>query len=316
MRSNYNNTGVRRIGVFYDGTYFSHVSNYYLYDHPRQARITISGLHEFLREEVAKLESISKEYCQVVDAHYFRGRMSAKQTSDYDDKQLFKDRQFDDVLIREGVTQHYLPMSGLAGNAKEKGIDVWYALEAFELALYKRFDVSVLVTGDGDYVPLVRKLNTLGTRVMLLAWDFVNSRGNETRAAQNLIDEVTYPVMMSDEIDARTRKGDPIIDGIFMSQVAHERRAGTVQRAKEGGAAPSGEHWGAVFSLAENGYGFLNPDRGTEHAFFHLSDLPSGVDFKELKVGDRFRYTTFRKPDGKLAAKNLILEQPIDVSQS
>ncbi len=41
-------------------------------------------------------------------------------------------------------------------------------VEAFELAIYKQFNVLALIACDGDYVPLVRKLNTLGTRVMVL----------------------------------------------------------------------------------------------------------------------------------------------------
>ena len=45
-----------RIGVFYDGNYFYHVSNYYFYSHPRQARISISGLHEFIREKVCEMD--------------------------------------------------------------------------------------------------------------------------------------------------------------------------------------------------------------------------------------------------------------------
>ena len=76
---------------------------------------------------------------------------------------------------------HYLPIT--AGG--EKGIDVWLALEAFELAVHKRFDVVALIAGDGDFVPLLRKLNTMGTRVMLLGWDFkyVDQNGNERRPA-------------------------------------------------------------------------------------------------------------------------------------
>jgi hypothetical protein len=54
---------------------------------------------------------------------------------------LLRERAFDDVLVREGVVTHYLPL----GPEGEKGIDVWLALEAYELAIYKRFDVSVLV---------------------------------------------------------------------------------------------------------------------------------------------------------------------------
>jgi hypothetical protein len=91
------------------------------------------------------------------------------------------------------VVTHYLPL----GPEGEKGIDVWLALEAYELAIYKRFDVSVLVACDGDFLPLVRKLNTLGTRVMLTAWGFEwtdrNQQQRTTRTAQVLLDEVKLP---------------------------------------------------------------------------------------------------------------------------
>ena len=33
-----------RIGIFYDGNFFFHVSNYYHYHHERRARISIGGL--------------------------------------------------------------------------------------------------------------------------------------------------------------------------------------------------------------------------------------------------------------------------------
>ena len=48
-------------------------------------------------------------YCQIVDAHYFRGRLRAADADDRD--LLFRERVFDDVLMREGVTTHYLPLS-------------------------------------------------------------------------------------------------------------------------------------------------------------------------------------------------------------
>ena len=156
-------TRLTRIGVFYDGNFFFHVSNYYHYHHDRRARISVAGLHEFVRHQVADSEGCDVRYCQIVDAHYFRGRPRA-----LDAEQrgvLLRERVFDDVLVREGVVTHYLPL----GPEGEKGIDVWLSLEAYELAIYKRFDVSVLVACDGDFLPLVRKLNTIGTRVMLLA---------------------------------------------------------------------------------------------------------------------------------------------------
>lgn len=123
-------TKLTRIGVFYDGNYFFHVSNYYRYHHAQHARISIKGLHDFIRHEVAEKEQTDVRYCQIVDAHYFRGRLSATDAQEKD--KLYGERVFEDVLINEGVTTHFLPLSPQG----EKGIDVWLALEAFELAIY------------------------------------------------------------------------------------------------------------------------------------------------------------------------------------
>ena len=213
--------GLVRIGVFYDGNYFLHVSNYYNYSHERRSRIAISGLHEFIRREVAGLEDTDLRLCQIVDAHYFRGRLNAHEAQQRNN-QLFYDRLFDDILMSEGVVTHYLPVKTHQGIRQEKGIDVWLALEAFELAQYKKFDVVVLITADGDYVPLVRKLNTLGSRVMVLSWDFEfsNDEGEKTvtRTSQDLLEEVSYPVAMHEVIDNRLRKNDPIIQNLFVKQ--------------------------------------------------------------------------------------------------
>ena len=291
-----------RIGVFYDGTYFSHVSNHYLYEHSRKARISIGGLHEFIREEVAKQENTERRHCQIVDAHYFRGRLSAQQATELDDKQLYKDRQFDDVLMNEGVVMHFLPVKGKGvSNVEEKGIDVWFALEAFELAMYKRFDVSVLITGDGDFVPLIRKLNTLGTRVMLLGWDFEGEKGT-TKTNQKLIEEATYTVMMSDEIDARNRRNGPIIDGIFLK---HKPGGPRISEALSNSALGKPRIGRVVNLNDEKGFGFLAPELGGENVFFHVSELPSDVVFEEVSDGDRFEFETVQKPDGKLAATRM-----------
>ena len=75
---NKHKTSLVRIGVFYDGNYFLHVSNYYNYVHSRQSRISISGLHNFIRHYVAQEEGIEAQYCQIVDAHYFRSRQSKR----------------------------------------------------------------------------------------------------------------------------------------------------------------------------------------------------------------------------------------------
>ena len=83
------------------------------------------------------------------------------------------------------------------------------------------FDVCALVAGDTDYVPLVRKLNTLGTRVMALGWNVEhtdqNGKMHQTRTSQVLLNEVTYPILMSDLIDnPRNDKEQAKVDKLFL----------------------------------------------------------------------------------------------------
>ncbi|MFM8331993.1 MAG: NYN domain-containing protein [Candidatus Methylumidiphilus sp.] len=286
-----------RIGVFYDGNYFFHVSNYYQYQHARKARISIDGLHEFIRHQAAEVEGEDVKYCQIVDAHYFRGRPRAQEAEARG--LLLRERQFDDILMREGVITHYLPL----GPDGEKGIDVWLALETYELAIYKRFDVIVLIACDGDFLPLVRKLNALGTRVMLLGWGFSyidqSGKDRETRTAQVLLEEVTYPVLMHQIIDDRSRKGDPRIDQLFVphkdssafpkpgepvkkipAPTAHVPHAPTV---------PNGPTLTGKIQALREGFGFITPSDGSSNLFFfHASVL--NADFNELRVSDDVHY--------------------------
>ena len=64
-----------RIAVFYDGNFFFHVSNYYQYHHERRQRVSVGGLHDFIRDEIAAREDSDIRYCHITDAHYYRGRL-------------------------------------------------------------------------------------------------------------------------------------------------------------------------------------------------------------------------------------------------
>jgi cold shock CspA family protein len=293
-----------RIGVFYDGNFFFHVSNYYHYNHERRARISIGGLHGFIRQKVAECEGTDSRYCNIVDAHYFRGRLRAADADDRD--LLFRERVFDDVLVREGVTTHYLPLS----REGEKGIDVWLALEAYELAIYKRFNVIVLVVSDGDFLPLVRKLNTIGTRVMVLGWDFryVDQNGNdrETRTAQVLLDEVTYSIMMNTLIDDRSAQRDPQINGLFVPRKEFgfnvPTPSGTAAPAPQPVGTPGEVSTGTLWTL-KNGYGFIAPEKGGPNMFFFHGDVVD-VDFLDLRLGEKVQFVIGQNDRG-LCAKQV-----------
>jgi len=292
-----------RVGVFYDGNFFSHVSNYYLYHHQRRARINITGLHDFIRKQVATLEGVDERYCQIVDAHYFRGRYSAREAQNRN--QLYGERLFDDVLVREGITTHYLPTS----TEKETGIDVWFALEAFEQAIYKRFNVCVLIACDGDYVPLARKLNTVGARVMVLGWDFkyIGDQGEEreTRTSQWLLSEVTYPVLMSNIIEDRTRRNDPLINALFVPR----KDFGPATPALGEQVTSANSFEGTIQTLKE-GFGFIASSdpgsRGQTFFFFHAEVI--NADFNDLKPGDRVRFQLGTNPHGPCAVQVVVTQ--------
>jgi cold shock CspA family protein/uncharacterized LabA/DUF88 family protein len=277
-----------RIGVFYDGYYFYKVSNYYKYEHERKSRFSIAGIQDFIRNEVATLTSTDMRQCQIIDSHYFKGRSSAKELGE----KVQSERVFEDILMRENIVTHYLPLryGGENGTAQEKGIDVWLALEAYELSIYKHFDMLVLVAGDGDYVPLVRKLHTLGTQVMLMCWDFSYHNENgvpvETRTSRHLLEEVFYPVMMHQRIEENANE---FIKNLFVSDNSGEKTPSLF--IPEDGSVDdlrSLEYVSTIFTLNVNGFGFIR-DEERNNVFFHYSTL-TNRDFTELEPGMKVKY--------------------------
>ncbi len=300
-----NSHELKRIGVFYDGNYFLHVSNYYNYFHSRRKRINIAGLHSFIRQLVAQEEEIAPQYCQVIEAHYFRGRISAQEASQRGN-QLYNDRVFDDILMSEGVVTHYLPIRQRSGKKEEKGIDVWLALEAFEQAFYKRFNVVVLITSDGDYVPLIRKLNSLGTKVMVLSWDFeyTDDMGREvvTRTSQDLIQEVTYPIAMHELINKGLKSNSQLITNLFeFSDYTQSKRVTAIETNDD-------VYEGKAMNM-NNGYGFIQFP--PNNVFFHYQDVVDG-DFNDIHNGDLLEFTITENERGQVVAKNVRLLESTD----
>lgn len=290
-----------RIGVFYDGNYFLQVSNYYAYGHSRKKRLSVSGLHDFIRSQVAEEEASDVRLCQIVDSHYFRGRLNATEASQRGDT-LYWDRVFDDILMSEGVTTHFLPVkTAHDGSKHEKGIDVWLALEAFEQAFYKRFNVLVLIASDGDYVPLVRKLNTIGTRVMVLGWDFeYNTESGQkltTRTSQDLLEEVTYPIQMSKIIDDRVRQKESIINSLFVQ--TEPRRVTVKQSVESNKTALTSE-----ILTVKNGFGFIKYP--PNNLYFHYTDVLD-TDFNDLQIGDKVQFSLDKNDKGEDIARNVRL---------
>ena len=76
----------------------------------------------------------------------------------------------------------------------EKGIDVALAVDALQVGLDGKIDIAVLVTGDGDFVPLVRALNKQGVRVLGVYFEFQTKDGKKSFINERLRSVVNYAV--------------------------------------------------------------------------------------------------------------------------
>lgn len=323
------NSPLIRVGVFYDGNYFLKISDYYYFQHERKARISLEGLHEFIRHQVAEEEDVDVRLTQVTTAHFFRGRLSATEARDKD--RLFHDRLLDDILMNLGVCTHYMPLKTRDGRLQEKGIDVWLSLEALEMALHKTLDVVVLIAGDSDYVPLIRKLNTVGTRVMLLNWDFkyedFKGETRVTRASQHLLEQATYPVAMHAVIDRGLQEQDEVVENMFVTQsepaafapsatngasfspsatpavpTPATPGARVVRATGPTAAGPVGTIGISTIKNLKNGFGFVVMP--PNNLFFSYADLSEG-DFNDLREGDWVEFTVGRNHRDEDCARNV-----------
>lgn len=293
--------GSCRIGVFYDGNFLLHASNYYNYIHPVKRLLSLGGLHNFIRHRVAEEEGIEPSKCQIAQAHYFRGRLNAAEAAQRGN-QLYNDRVFDDILMSEGIQPHYLPLRNLQGKKEERGIDVWLSLEAYELAMTGRIDTVVLIVSDTDYTPLMRKLTGLGLRIMLLSWEFeyVNDDGVKmvTKTSHELLSLATYPVAMHDVINYGVQQNNPLISEMFVApDPSRQAREQTFETSE-------------ILSL-KNGFGFIKYPNN--NLFFHYQDVVG--EFADLNVGDPVEFTIEQNQQKQDVAKNVRKLLPSEIKK-
>lgn len=304
-----------RIGVFYDGNYFTHVSNYYNYVHNRKSRLSLSGIHRYITERLAILEENEAERCKIVEAHFYKGRIVASEASEKGN-QLYFDRVFDDILSYEGVTAHYQPVKGMVNSrSADKGLNLQMAVDILDLAYNDKLDVVALIGADGDYTAIVNKLNALGIRVMLISWDFefTNDDGKRmtTKTSQDLIKSVSYPILMHDRIEEGLEDDDDTIQNIFVlpppdqreEREPRESRTFDSTSVENSDAKPGEVHESEILSL-KTGYGFISFQ--PNNLFFHHSNL-TNADFNDLYEGDAVKFIVEENDKGELVAKEVEL---------
>ncbi len=294
-----------RVGLFIDGGYLITVSNYYAYAHHRRTRLAIQGIMDFACEFVADKLSVPPSLCQVATAHYYRGRLAAPIAAQRDVTE--KERAFDDLLSKLGIHSHYLPLVHDA----EKGIDVWFALDVFDMAIRKDYDVAVLITADGDFVPLIHKLNSQGMPSVLMTWELgehSDKMGNiqASNVSRALIEKATYSVSMHKIIDDPDNEYSHKADSLFVPRSYQPDnecdRNVPVVMPKQSGSETEELYRGVIGSLYPS-FGFLQRLGTDESIFFHSSE----PNFMNLRIGDVVEFTLGHNTQGPCARKIRIL---------
>jgi uncharacterized LabA/DUF88 family protein len=175
-----------RIGIFYDGSFFAYAQRYYYHERDL-GWLRFHPLHTFIEEFISQKEQGYANY-KIVYAAWHQGLFTSKSAST---EQLRSDRNLHHDLMHAGVEPKYLPMSQTLG---EKGTDVALAVDALQVGLAKTIDIAVLVTGDGDFVPLVRALNKQGVRVLSAYFKFQAKDGKQSFINERLLSAVNYAV--------------------------------------------------------------------------------------------------------------------------
>lgn len=158
------------IGVFIDGGYFAKINEGF----GGTRKVQLKGLLDYICKMISVNHDIDRERLYITECHYYRGRYRANDAKSRN--LLFEERRFEDMLIENDVIFHYKHLrTNPEGGVIEKGVDTWFALDTYEMTLFREFDFVVLISGDADHEMLARKLKALKTHVVLLTWDPANT---------------------------------------------------------------------------------------------------------------------------------------------
>lgn len=164
------NTENKSIGVFIDGGYYAKINEGF----KGQGEVNLKALLSFITRKIGELEGLESKRLFITECHYYRGRFRANDAKNKN--LLLEEREFEDMLIENDVIFHYKHLrTDPRGGIIEKGIDTWFALDTYEMTLFREFDYVVLISGDADHEMLAKKLKALKTHVVLLTWDPANT---------------------------------------------------------------------------------------------------------------------------------------------
>ncbi|MFG1858502.1 NYN domain-containing protein [Actinomadura geliboluensis] len=213
-----------RVSVFYDGHWFSRVADHVASSHSRlNARLSLHGLHAAFRWYLSPGEP---DRAELVEIHYVRGRPASASGRS----------AWDRVLAQAEVVRHDVPIEA----GKELGADVELALTVAETVRAHALNVVILVTGDGDFAPLVSRLTGEGVRVVVPRMAAERVSGGDMLSTSRHLSAAGAETPLLDDLLAATQQPGYSGPPLFLAQPggvptpAQAERTGVITRWEPG----------------------------------------------------------------------------------
>ncbi|MFX1236029.1 MAG: NYN domain-containing protein, partial [Promethearchaeota archaeon] len=87
-----------------------------------------------------------------------------------------KKKWYEDLNVKSGYTIRVSFDKIVLNETFEKKVDIIIAIDIISLAYENAYDTAILVSGDGDFIPVVKKVKELDKKIEL--WAFKYSLSN------------------------------------------------------------------------------------------------------------------------------------------
>ncbi len=92
--------------------------------------------------------------------------------------------------LRKNKIRIMNPRGRCGNNAKQMGVDVYLATEVTACAMTSHCDTIIIVSGDGDFIPVIDRVRQTGKNIEFASWDEC--------ANKSLVDECSHFIHLDD----------------------------------------------------------------------------------------------------------------------
>lgn len=178
----------KRAALFIDGIFFTKINEFIKGDNENK-NVVIKSFISMVVSELEKIESIKLELKQI---DFFKGKFSINQLEKlYSNDQnkiaqhLYKERRLEDILAQNNIAVHNQhAIIRRTGELVEKGIDVSITIEALQT-----FDIDyfILISGDQDFIPLIKFLKRKGIKTATINVDLKGKNNKVVKTSNNIL---------------------------------------------------------------------------------------------------------------------------------